>query len=186
MHVLPQLRQFWDTFQAELGSEGPYPISIGAMRLRLSEMQELDDEAQKIRAERLKSNYEEVDEVLHHQGLPFVSEAIGIELISQHHDDPLVEHFGIEKTKEFVGRKYYWPSLRKDVKSYVRGCNVCLTSKSVRHKPYGDLQSLFIPTHRWKDLFMDFVTGLPPFADWKGDNYDLILVIVDQLTKMVY
>ncbi len=33
---------------------------------------------------------------------------------------------------------------------------------------------------------MDFVTGLPIFADWKGDSYDSILVIVDQLTKMVY
>ena len=33
---------------------------------------------------------------------------------------------------------------------------------------------------------MDFVTGLPLFADWKGDSYDSILVIVDQLTKMVH
>ena len=32
---------------------------------------------------------------------------------------------------------------------------------------------------------MDFVTGLPLFADWKGDSYDSILVIVDRLTKMV-
>ena len=30
------------------------------------------------------------------------------------------------------------------------------------------------------------MTGLPLSADWKGDNYDLILVIVDRLTKMVY
>ena len=33
---------------------------------------------------------------------------------------------------------------------------------------------------------MDFVTGLPLFADWKGDSYDSILVIVDRLTKMVH
>ena len=33
---------------------------------------------------------------------------------------------------------------------------------------------------------MDFVTGLSLFADWKGDSYDSILVIVDRLTKMVY
>ncbi len=41
-------------------------------------------------------------------------------------------------------------------------------------------------THRWKDLSIDFVTGLPISADWKGDSYDSILVIVDWLTKMVY
>ena len=33
---------------------------------------------------------------------------------------------------------------------------------------------------------MDFVTGLPLSADWKGDSYNSILVIVDRLTKMVY
>ncbi len=33
---------------------------------------------------------------------------------------------------------------------------------------------------------MDFVTGLPISADWKGDSYDSILVNVDRLTKMVH
>ena len=33
---------------------------------------------------------------------------------------------------------------------------------------------------------MDFVTGLPVSTDWKGETYDSILVIVDQLTKMVH
>ena len=77
------------------------------MRLRLSELQESNDEARKIRAEGLKNNYKEVDGVLHHQGLLFVPKAIQIELISQHHDNPLEGHFGIDKTKELVGRKYY-------------------------------------------------------------------------------
>ena len=33
---------------------------------------------------------------------------------------------------------------------------------------------------------MDFVTCLPILTDWKGDNYNSILVIVDRLTKMIY
>ncbi len=33
---------------------------------------------------------------------------------------------------------------------------------------------------------MDFVTSLPISANWKGDSYDSILVIVDRLTKMVH
>ena len=76
--------------------------------------------------------------------------------------------------------------LRHDVKDYVRGCNIYLASKAVRHKLYGDLQSLPIPTHRLKDLSMDFVTDLPISTDWKGENYDSILIIVDRLTKMVH
>ena len=123
---------------------------------------------------------------MHHQGLPYVPEIIKTELISRHHDDPLAGHFGIEKTRELVARKYYWETLRHDVEVYVRGCDVCLASKAVRHKPYGNLQQLLVPTYRWKDLSMDFVTGLSQSADWKADGYDSILVIIDRLTKMVH
>ena len=54
---------------------------------------------------------------------------------------------------------------RRDIEDYVRGCNICLASKAVQHKPYGDLQSLPIPTHHWKDLSIDFVMGLPILTD---------------------
>ena len=33
---------------------------------------------------------------------------------------------------------------------------------------------------------MNFITGLPISANWKGDSYNSILVIVDRLIKMVY
>ena len=33
---------------------------------------------------------------------------------------------------------------------------------------------------------MNFVMGFPQSADWRGDGYDSILVIVDWLTKMVH
>ena len=33
---------------------------------------------------------------------------------------------------------------------------------------------------------MGFVTGLPLSTDWKDNNYDLIFVIVNRLTKMMY
>ena len=124
--------------------------------------------------------------MLHYQGLSFVPEAIWIELISHHHDDSLAGHFGIKKTRKLLARKYYWPTLRQDVEAYVKGYDVCLASKAVKYKPYGDLQSLPVSTHWWKDLLMDFVTGLPISTDWKGDSYDSILIIVDWLTKMVH
>ncbi len=184
--VLPQLCQFWDNIRSELADEGPYTASIGGIRMRLPELQDDDKEAMKLRSEGLSEGWEDIEQVFHYQGLPYVPKVIRSELISKHHDDPLAGHFGIEKTRELIARKYYWPTLRRDVEVYVKGCDVCLASKAVRHKPYGDLQSLPVPTHRWKDLSMDFVTGLPISADWKGDSYDSILVIVDRLTKIVY
>ena len=56
-----------------------------------------------------------------------------------HHENPLAGHFGIEKTWELVARKYYWLTLRADIETYMKGYDVCLISKVVRHKPYGDL-----------------------------------------------
>ena len=184
-HVFPQLNQFGDSLQSDIAHNGPY-ARIGDMNLRLSELQDNDKESKVLRAGGLPEGWEEVEGVLQYQGLPYVPEIIRSKVISCHHNDLLAGHFGINKTKELVGRKYYWPSLRKDVEDYVRGCDVCLASKAVRHKPYGDLQSLSIPTHQWKDLLIDFVTGLPLSADWKCDSYDLILVIVNHLTKMVH
>ena len=155
------------------------------MRLRLVELQESDKEAWKIKAEGL-NKYEKLDGVLYHQGLPFVPEAIQTEIINQHHNDLLAGHFGIDKTKDLIGRKYYWPNLRKDIEAYVKGCDVCSSSKAVRQKPYSNLQFLPLSTHQWKNLSIDFVTRLPISSDWKGDIYNSILVIVDRLTKMVY
>ena len=118
------------------------------MRLQLPELQDEDEEAKVLRAGGLPEGWEEVEGVLQYRGLPYVPEIICSEVISRHHNDPLIEHFGIDKTRELVGRKYYWLSLRKDVKNYVKGCDVYLASKAVYHKPYGDLQSLPIPTHQ--------------------------------------
>ena len=114
------------------------------MRLRLQELQETNSKAQKLRS---KEGYKKVEGVLHYQGLPFVPEAIQTELITCHHDDSLAGHFGITKTCELLARKYFSPSLRHDVEAYVKGCDVYLASKVVRHKPYGDLQSLPVPIH---------------------------------------
>ena len=155
------------------------------MRLRLAKLQESNEEAQKIRAKDL-NGYKDVDGMLHYQELSFVLEVIRTELISRHHDDSLAGHFGINKTGELIGRKYYWPSLRKDVEAYVKGCDVCLASKTVRHKPYSNLQALLVPTYQWKDILMDFVTGLPVSTNWKSESYDSILVIVDRVIKMIH
>ena len=46
--VFPWLNKFWSLLPAELNNEKPYKVSIGAMHLRLQELQETDLEAQEI------------------------------------------------------------------------------------------------------------------------------------------
>ena len=185
-HALPDLCQSWQTFCQELAAESPYKASIGAIRLKLVELQVENGQVWKIKAEKLSRNWKDSNKILNHQDLPYVPEIIRTQLISRHHNDPLAGHFGIKKTRELVARKYYQESLCHDVNIYIRGCDVCLASKAVKHKPYENLQQLPVPTHHWKDLSMDFVTGFPQSADQRGNGYDLILVIIDWLTKMVH
>ena len=106
-HALPNLCQSWKMFRQELAAEGSYQASMRGMGLRLVELQVEDNQVQKIRAEKLGENWEDSDEFLYHQGLSYIPEIIRTELISRHHDDLLVGHFGIEKTWELVARKYY-------------------------------------------------------------------------------
>ena len=184
-HALLQLRRFWNLLQTKLTNKKPYLASIVSMRLQLQELQETDSKAQELRQQSWKS-YKEVDSMFHYQGLSFIPKIIRVKLISRHHDDLLAGYFSIEKTRKLLAQKYYWPTLKHDVKAYVKSCNICLALKAVRNKPYGDLQSLPIPLHWWKNLLIDFVTGLPILTNWKKDSYNSILVIVEWLTNMVY
>ena len=104
------------------------------------------------------------------------------ELLRCHHDDPLARHFGVDKTLELMSRKYYWSSMKADVKEYVDTCDICQRVKVKRHCPYGELDILLQPIGPWKEITMDFITDLLP-SKRKGNVYDTILVVVDRFTK---
>lgn len=148
--------------QKELAGKRFYSVSIGSMSLRLSELKNKDLEAQKFRgAEFATERWEDVDRIFYYQRLFYIPQIICLELISCHNDNLLVEHFKINKIRKLVAKKYYWPTLRRNLKTYVRGCDICLSSKAICHKPYGDLKSLLISINCYIDLSIDFVTSLP-------------------------
>ena len=70
-------------------------------------MQVEDGQAWKMRAEKLGRNLEDLDEILHHQGLFYVLKIIKTELINIYHNNPLPGYFGIKKIWELVTRTYY-------------------------------------------------------------------------------
>ena len=116
------------------------------MKLRLEELQKAKSKAQELRQQKA-NGYKEIDEIFHHQGLPFIPKVIQTERISHYQDNLLAGHFGIKKTCKLLARKYYWPIFRHDVVAYVKGCDICLALKAVCHKPYGDLQLFSVLTH---------------------------------------
>ena len=76
--------------------------------------------------------------------------------------------------------------MQYNVAAYVKHCEVWLSSKALMYKHYDDLQSLLAPIYQWKQLLINFVTGLAILIDCKRDNYDSILVIAELLRNMVY
>lgn len=95
----------------------------------------------------MKEGWEDINEVLHFQVWPYIPKISYKELISRYYDDLLAGHFWIKKTQELVAQKYYYSIFYYDVKTFVNGYDICLTSKPVRHKPYRDLQSLPVTTY---------------------------------------
>ena len=101
------------------------------------------------------------------------------------HDDLLAGHFGYNKTLALIKRKYYWPNMKEAVKSYVAGCDVCQRVKARRHRPYGELLALPLPSKPFEQISIDFITDLPPLADSVTKTaYDAILVIICRYTKV--
>src|SRR5258708_33521658 len=64
------------------------------------------------------------------------------------------------------------------VTDYVASCTTCACVKSPRHKPYGKLKQLPIPSRLWSSILMDFIEQLP-----NSEGFSAILVIINNLTK---
>lgn len=114
-------------------------------------------------------------------GLIYIPRSLQDETIKKHHDLPTHGHMGIEKTMEHISRNYYIPNMHRKVRGYLRNCDTCQRDKPSRHLPYGELQLADTPTKPWEWITMDFITKLP-----ESDECDMIMVIVDRLTKYAY
>jgi hypothetical protein len=109
------------------------------------------------------------------------NDKLKIKILKLFHDALMAGHFGRTKTIELITCNYTWPKLKSFVTNYILTCNQCNHCKTNRHKPYGLLQPLPIPSGPWKSISMDFIVSLP-----KSNNHNAILVIVDHLTKAAH
>jgi hypothetical protein len=71
--------------------------------------------------------------------------------------------------------------MKHNIHNFVAKCDVCQRNKGETVKSLGTLQPLPIPPAIWKDISMDFTTGLP-----KSGNKSVIMVVVDRLSKYAH
>ena len=82
---------------------------------------------------------------------------------------------------ELVTRNFWWPGVTKEVKQYMEGCDACQRNKNHTEQLAGKLMPNSISKKPWVHISADFITKL-----LLAQDYDSILVVVDQLTKMVH
>ena len=103
-------------------------------------------------------------------------------IMHDNHESLLGAHRGISKTTSLIKRHFYWPTLKPDVKNFVRSCQKCQESKGTNKKPGGLLRPFPPPQRKWEVISMDFMFKLPKTKD----GYDGIMVVVDKLSKRTH
>ena len=102
------------------------------------------------------------------------------DIISQHHDTHITGHPGTYKTIEQILRNYWWPTLHRDTKRYIAGCETCQRTKPQRVAKKTPLHPFEPPQRPWETITLDLVGPLP-----ESQGCNAILTIVDWLSKAV-
>ena len=110
------------------------------------------------------------------------SPAIKRQIMAELHDSQYAGHGGEARTVQLVRRYFWWPSLDNDVRQFVKGCSLCQRNKASTRAYAGKLQQHDLPTQKWQQVSMDFISGLP--VTKHGNS--MIMVVVDNLTKMAH
>jgi len=127
--------------------------------------------------------WREVDGVIYKEGKVYVPKdnILRAEIIRLHYGMLVEGHGGQWKTVELVTRNFWWPGVTKEVKRYMEECDFCQRNKNCIEQLAGKLMPNSIPEKPWTYILVDFITKLP-----LAQGYDTILVVVDQLTKIVH
>uniref|UniRef100_A0A3P9L311 Gypsy retrotransposon integrase-like protein 1 n=1 Tax=Oryzias latipes TaxID=8090 RepID=A0A3P9L311_ORYLA len=114
-------------------------------------------------------------------GTLYVPDSLRSEVLTWGHASKIACHGGVRRTTNLLRRRFFWPSLEKDVREYVAACSVCAHSKNSNSPPSGHLLPLPTPSRPWSHIALDFVTGLPP-----SQGHTVILTVIDRFSKAVH
>ncbi|GJY96686.1 retrotransposon protein, putative, ty3-gypsy subclass [Tanacetum coccineum] len=103
-------------------------------------------------------------------------------ILTEAHSSPFSIHPGSTKMYRDLKQNLWWNAMKHDVAKFVVKCLTCQQVK-IKHQCASGLHwPLDIPTWKWDQISMDFVTGLS--CTFKKN--DAIWVVVDRLTKSAH
>lgn len=102
-----------------------------------------------------------------------------IKILEETHSSSYTIHLGSNKMYQDLREFYYWEGIKRNVAKFVSKCLVYPHVKAEPQKLIELLTSIDILEWKWEDITMNFVIELPQIPK----RYDIVLVIIDQLTK---
>ena len=102
--------------------------------------------------------------------------------LEEAHNTPISGHLGSDKTYSVIRRTWWWTGMERDVRAFVRSCEMCQRNKASNQQAAGLLQPLPTPSRRWEQVSLDLITSLPSTPR----QHSAILVIVDRFTKRIH
>jgi len=100
--------------------------------------------------------------------------------LSTAHDETLCSFY--QTYRRLAG--FYWPTLAKDIATYLVHCPACLVNKLACHKPYRKLSPIVSPSEPFDTITIDLITDLPPCSrKGSGDLFDTIMTVTDKFSK---
>ena len=101
-------------------------------------------------------------------------------ILNENHNHPLAGHPGVHRTHDLIKTKYHWPTLKKDIRTYIQGCDKCQQVKVDTAEKKTPLNPNAVPEALWEIISVDIIG---PVLESNGK--DAILIIVDRLLKMI-
>ena len=94
------------------------------------------------------------------------------DLIRRFHDSLFAGHLGVTRTVFRLQNRVYWPGIRRNVRTYIAFCTICLARKSPcpRRAPMGHVEV----GHRWDRVAMDLLDM--SVTTTRGNIYVLVMV----------
>ncbi|XP_017478435.1 PREDICTED: uncharacterized protein K02A2.6-like [Rhagoletis zephyria] len=112
----------------------------------------------------------------------WVPERLKNEALKQGHDSLTSSHAGIQKAIEKLRRYLFWPGLAKDVREYIRQCEICKENKAPNitlRPPMG----AHIPTCRpFQKLYIDLLGPYPRSKNWHIG----LLIVLDHFKNVFH
>jgi hypothetical protein len=114
-------------------------------------------------------------------GKILVPESLREKILIRFHDSPFAGHLGVKKTTARIQRRFKWPFMVKEIRDYIRKCELCAKRK-VGGDNKSPLNPIAPPDHVWQFMAMDIVGPLTPSGP---ENHTYILVMGEYLTRYI-